>query len=157
VFRITPTHRVHEELTAFASALGLEIELRPVHRIPSVWTRGGLAEAPATWERLLLVVLSRPAIPNRTLSLIYGLGTLTDPVQEPCVEDVLWYLAADSEAVEFAQGSVDRWAQLRHYEGVDQATVDAFQQHTQVVCELILLLGKDPYQELLRIYRRPTV
>jgi hypothetical protein len=135
-------------LTVFAGEVGLALEVRPIHRIPS-----DLGAEPAACERLLSVVLSRRSAPDHRLSLVYGLATFGDAIREPSLEDVLWYLASDAESVEEARGSVDRWVEVRGYRRVDHAAVEAFELQRRTACELTKLLGDEAYQRLLGIYR----
>jgi hypothetical protein len=71
----------------------------------------------------------------------------------PSIREVLWWLAADSWAVEHAGRAIDAWAGIYGFTATDPATLRLFRLHVAQADRVARLLGGSAYRDLLALYR----
>ena len=130
----------------FAGKYGLHIVTEDLSAMP----RDVIAQ-PADLERHVLVVLSGARADAPALHALY-VSEACDP-REVSFRDVLWWLSADSWAVEQAARDYARWSDLYGYASENPATLRLFRLHARQAESLQLLVGLEGYQELLGLYQ----
>lgn len=135
---------------AFAARLGLRVTTEELVAAP----RDVLAP-PAESERYVLATLSGPHADRESLRMLF----VTEPadVDSPTLRDVLWWLSADSWAVEHAGRNYADWACMYRYADDDAAAMRRFKAHVRQATGLADLLGRGDYESLLGLYREQVV
>ena len=130
----------------FAGKHGLQIATEDLSAAP----RDVLAQ-PEDLERHILVVLSGARADAPALHALY-ISEACD-AREVSFRDVLWWLAADSWALEQASRDYGRWADVYGYASENPATLRLFRLHTRQADGLSLLVGPEGYADLLGLYQ----
>jgi hypothetical protein len=128
----------------FAEESRLRITTEPLYSAPR-----DVLQAPQDVELCFLVTLCGTTREERSVRLAY-FAPLSNP-SPPGPREVLWWLAADSWALEEAKGNIADWAAGYGYE-LDSATEQLFQIHTRQAAALRELLGPENCQRLLALY-----
>ena len=131
---------------SFAGKHGLRITTEELSAMP----RDVLAQ-PADLERYVLVVLSGARADAVALHAL-NVSEACDP-REVSFRDALWWLAADSWALEQAARDYARWSEIYGYASENPATLRLFRLHARQADGLQLLVGLEGYGELLGLYQ----
>lgn len=131
---------------SFAGKHGLRITTEELSAMP----RDVLAQ-PADLERHVLVVLSGARADAVALHALH-VSEACDP-REVSFRDALWWLAADSWALEQAARDYARWSEIYGYASENPATLRLFRLHARQADGLQLLVGLEGYRELLGLYQ----
>lgn len=135
-----------DSFSEFATENGLRLAASDVAAAPR-----DVAAPPSELERYTLVTMtSRRA--DRTPVILLFVSEQSAP-HAPSMRDVLWWLAADSWAVEHSGRTIDVWAEIYAYPASDIATLRLFRLHVSQADRLESLLGSDAYRDLLALYR----
>ena len=131
---------------SFADKHCLRITTEDLSAVP----RDVLAQ-PADLERHVFVVLSGARADMPALRALH-VSEACDP-REVSFRDALWWLAADSWAVEQAGRDYGRWSDIYGYASENPATLRLFRLHTRQADDLQRLVGVEGYRELLGLYQ----
>lgn len=105
---------------------------------------------PRDLEWHILVTLSRASEVEPPIHTLFV--TEASDLRPLSLRDVLWWLSADSWAVEQVARDFHRWSATYRYPDDDPATLRLFRLHVEQAKVLAALLGEPGYQELLAIY-----
>jgi hypothetical protein len=130
----------------FAGKYGLRIATEDLSAAP----RDVLAQ-PEDLERHVLVLLSGVRADAPAVHTLY-VSEASD-AREVSFRDVLWWLSADSWALEQAGRDYERWSDLYGYASDSPAALRLFRLHARQADSLRLMVGPDGYVELLRLYQ----
>lgn len=128
----------------FAAQCQLELHAEPLVAAP----RDVLAGLEETDQYYLVTLSSRAS--SESARVIFIRPT-TDP-SPPTMRDVLWWLAADSWAVDQADRDISRWAATYGIPVGAEPTARLFRLHVAQRQGLARLLGDDAYLRLLALY-----
>lgn len=135
-----------DPFVSFADKHGIRITTEDLSAAP----RDVLAQ-PADLERHVLVVLSGVRADARALYALH-ISEGCDP-RQISFRDALWWLAADSWALEQAARDYTRWSDVYGYASENPATLRLFHLHTRQADGLQGLVGMEGYRELLGLYQ----
>lgn len=129
----------------FATQRGLQMSAVDLPAAP----RDVLAP-PCDLEWHTLVTLSRTREEAVSINALF-VTQASDP-RPPSLRDVLWWLSADSWAVEESDRDLGHWSATYRYPDDDPATLRLFRLHVEQAKALSTLLGETAYRALLAIY-----
>lgn len=110
---------------------------------------------PADLDRHMVVTLRNPAGNAPPLVSLFVCGA--DDARPASNRDIMWWLSADSWALERADWELHRWAATYGYPDADPATLRLMRLHAGQAEALVVLLGRLAYEELLTTYERELV
>jgi hypothetical protein len=131
----------------FVEKYGLDVTSEELPSFPR-----DVAAAPAELERHILVTVSSArgdAAPVRAIFVAEASDS-----RQPSPRDVLWWMSADSWALEQAGSDLARWAASYGYPDDDPVTLRLMLAHAKQASALAAMLGQASYRELLSIYQR---
>lgn len=129
----------------FADRHRVELSMEPLPGIPR-----DIAAPPRDQEAFVLITCSAARADAEPLRLVFVSSAAED--RAATVRDGLWWLAADSWAVERAGGDFGSWCAIYDYPDDDPATIRLFRLHADQARRLCWMLGEAVYQELLALY-----
>lgn len=129
----------------FATQRGLQMSAVDLPAAP----RDVLAP-PSDLEWYTLVTLSRTREKDVSIHALF-VTQASDP-RPPSMRDVLWWLSADSWAIEQSARDLDHWSATYRYLDDDPATLRLFRLHVEQAKALETILGEAAYRDLLAIY-----
>ena len=129
----------------FAAGCGLQISTADLPFAPR-----DVLSPPANLEWFSLVTIASDRTQSAVMRALY-IADASDP-RPPSVRDVLWWLAADSWALEQANRDFRRWAATYQYPESDSASMRLFRLHVEQATALAALVGEQSYRELLGLY-----
>lgn len=135
-----------DSFSQFAAENGLRLAAADVVAAPR-----DVAAPPSELERYTLATVTSGRADRAPVILLF-VSEQSAP-HPPSMRDVLWWLAADSWAVENAGRAIDVWADTYAYAASDVATLRLFRLHVAQADRLESLLGRDAYRDLLALYR----
>jgi len=136
---------VSDPFVRFATQRGLQMSAIDLSAAP----RDVLAPpCDLEWHTLVTLSLTR----EEEISIHALFVTQASDPRPPSMRDVLWWLSADSWAVEQSARDLGDWSATYRYPDGDPATLRLFRLHVEQAKALRTLLGETTYRELLAIY-----
>jgi hypothetical protein len=139
--------RASDPFEHFAKECGLHVTAEPMCVAPR-----DLLAPPAEADEYFLIAISRTQAQATPVHLLFVITPSDAAI--PSIRDALWWLAADSWAVERANRDLTNWASAYGFIANDGATRRMFDRHLRQASTLLELLGVTNYQRLLDMYQR---
>lgn len=129
----------------FVASNGLRIATEELTAYP----RDVLAP-PCELDRHVLITLTSEANGPGALRSLFVVGA-TD-ARPASARDVMWWLSADSWAIERAGSDPHQWAAIYGYPPDDPASLRLMRLHERQALALSTLIGREAYAALLQLY-----
>lgn len=135
-----------DQFADFAARHGLRVEREELAAAPR-----DVVAPPRELDSHTLLTLRSGTADSEPLRML--LVSDASDMRTASIRDALWWLSADSWAIEHSGRDFRQWVTIYGYPDAEPATLRLFRLHLRQAEKLAVLLGASLYRELLAIYQ----